>query len=360
MTRRSALAAALTVTVALLAGACGTDDNTAKTIGRRPAATPGAGRNDSATLAGAGSTFVATIVQEWIKQYGPQAPGVTVNYQPVGSGAGIQQLSSKTVDFAGSDVPLKDSEVAATGGPGAVVEIPWTAGGLAVEYNLPGVKDLRLSPVALAGIFAGSVTRWNDPAIKSDNPGAALPATGISVVHRSDGSGTTQVFTDFLRAAAPELWAFPSGKDWPAGTAGTGAKGSDGVTASVKQTAGSIGYSEVSFPKQAGLGVALVGNKAGTFLGPAAKAVSAALAEATVNTDGTLKLNYTPAGAGAYPISTTSYLLFYRAGADAARDVALRHFAEWVLTDGQGLAESIDYAPLPANVLGPALAAVKT
>jgi phosphate transport system substrate-binding protein len=284
---------------------------------------------------------------------------VTLNYQSVGSGAGIQQLTSKTVDFAGSDVPLKDSEVAATGGPGAVVQIPWTAGGLAVEYNLREVKDLRLSPAALAGIFAGTVTRWNDPAIRTDNPGVALPASGIQVVHRSDGSGTTQVFTDFLKAAAPELWTFPSGKDWPAGTAGTGAKGSDGVTASVQQSPGSIGYSEVSFPKQAGLGVALVGNRAGRFLAPAAPAVSAALAEATVNPDGTLKLNYTPTGAGAYPISTTSYLLFYRQGADPARDVALRHFASWVLADGQALAEGLDYAPLPASVLGPAVDAVK-
>lgn len=359
MTGRSGLAAVLAVTVALVAGACGTDDNTAKTIGRRPPTTAGPGRNDSATLAGAGSTFVATIVQEWIKQYGPQAPGVTLNYQPVGSGAGIQQLTSKTVDFAGSDVPLKDSEVAATGGLGAVVEVPWTAGGLAVEYNLPEVKDLRLSAAALAGIFAGSVSRWNDPAIRADNPGAPLPASGIQVVHRSDGSGTTQVFTDFLRAAAPELWGFPSGKDWPAGTAGTGSKGSDGVTASVKQAAGSIGYSEVSFPKQAGLGIALVGNTAGRFLAPEATAVSAALSEATVNPDGTLKLNYTPAGAGAYPISTTSYLLFYRSGADPARDTALRHFAAWVLGDGQALAEGLDYAPLPAGVLGPAAAAVK-
>ncbi len=359
MTGRSGLAGALAVAVVLVAGACGTDDNTARTIGRQAATSPAAGRDDHATVAGAGSTFVATIVQEWIKRYGPVAPGVTLNYQPVGSGAGIQQLASRTVDFAGSDVALTAGEVAASGGPGAVVAVPWTAGGLAVEYNLPAVKELRLSPAALARIFAGSLTRWNDPAITADNPGAVLPARGIDVVHRSDGSGTTQVFTDYLRAAAPEVWTFGGGKDWPAGTAGTGAKGSDGVTAAVKQSTGSIGYSEVSFPKQSGLGIALVRNQAGRFVGPAAASVSAAVAEATVKPDGTLALDYTPAGADAYPISTASYLLFYGAGADPGRSTALRHFAAWALTDGQALAEGLDYAPLPADVVGPALATVK-
>jgi len=362
MTTRPALAAGtLTLALALVTAGCGTDDNTARTAPRPGGATtaPAAGAGDTATLSGAGSTFVATLAQEWIKQYRSQAPGVTVNYQPVGSGAGIQQLTSKTVDFAGSDVALKESEVAATGGPGAVVQIPWTAGGVAVEYNLPEVKDLRLSPTVLAGIFAGTVSRWNDPAIKADNPTAALPGSGIQVVHRSDGSGTTQVFTDFLRATAPETWTFPSGKDWPSGTAGTGAKGSDGVTASVKQSTGSIGYSELSFPKQAGLGVASVANKAGRFVTPTAKAVSAALAAATINADGTLKLNFTPDSPEAYPVTTTSYLLFYSAGTDPAKDTALKHFALWALLEGQKLAEGLDYAPLPPTILGAALGAVK-
>jgi phosphate transport system substrate-binding protein len=359
MTRRLVAAGAATLALALLATGCGTDDNTAKTLGTTPSANTSAGADDHATLAGAGSTFVATLAQEWIKQYRSQAPGVTLNYQPVGSGAGIQQLTSKTVDFAGSDVPLKPSEADASGGPGAVTQIPWTAGGVAVEYNVPEVKDLRLSPPALAGIFAGTITKWNDPAIKADNPSASLPASGIQVVHRSDGSGTTQVFTEFLKAAAPDTWAFPTGKDWPAGTAGTGAKGSDGVTAAVKQAPGSIGYSELSFPKQAGLGVALVRNKAGQFAAPTAKGVTAAVAGATVNPDSTLTLNYTPDSADAYPVSTVTYLLFYKAGTDPAKDTALKHFAAWVLLDGQKLAEGLDYAPLPPNVLGAALGAVK-
>ncbi len=358
MTSRRAVVLALALAVGATP-ACGTDDNTARLNAGRTVREPVVGKDDQATLSGAGATFPATLVQEWIKQYRPLVPGVTVNYQPIGSGAGIQQLTSKTVDFAGSDVPLKASEVGATGGPGAVVQVPWTAGAVAIEYNLPGVVGLRLTAEALAGIFAGTITRWNDVAIKADNPGASLPASGIQVVHRSDGSGTTQVFTDYLKAVAPAIWTFPSGKDWPADTAGTGAKGSDGVTAAVKQSAGAIGYSEPSFPKQAGLGIATVGNAAGRFVGPDAKAVSAALAAATVTPEGTLKLNFAPASPDAYPISSVSYLMFYRSAPDPAKDAALRHFAAWALTEGQALAEGLDYAPLPEPVQVSALGAVK-
>jgi len=360
MKRRQAAVLALTWILGLSgATACGTDDNSARLSARRSTAGPVAGADDSATLSGGGSTFQATLVQEWIKQYRSLAPGVTVNYQPIGSGAGIQQLTSKTVDFAGSDVPLKDSEVAATGGPGAVVQVPWTAGGVAVGYNLPGVAGLRLTAEALAGIFAGRITRWNDAAIKVENPSASLPASGIQVVHRSDGSGTTQVFTDYLKVAAPAEWTFPSGKDWPAGTAGTGAKGSDGVTAAVKQSVGAIGYAEPSYPKQAGLGIATIRNEAGRYVGPDAKAVSAALAAASVNPDGTLRLNFAPVSPDAYPISSTSYLLFYRSGSDPAKDAALKHFVAWALTVGQEFAEDLDYAPIPETVQVTALGAVK-
>lgn len=351
--------AAVALLVALAAGACGTDDNSSRLSAGRRTGAPVAGADDRATLSGAGATFPATIIQEWIKQYGPLAPGVTVNYQPIGSGAGIQQLVSKTVDFAGSDVPLKSSEVEATGGAGAVVQIPWTAGGVAVEYNLPGVEGLRLTPRALAGVFAGRITKWNDPAIKSENPSASLPGSGIQVVHRSDGSGTTQVFTEYLKVVAPDVWTFTSGKDWPADTPGTGAKGSDGVTAAVKQSVGAIGYAEPSYPKQAGLGMATVRNAAGRFVTPEAKAVSAALAAGTVRPDGSLALNFTAPSPEAYPISSASYLMFYRAASDLDRDTALRHFAEWALTDGQELAEDLDYAPLPEPVQVAALAAVK-
>ena len=349
----------MAVAVVLATAGCGTDDNSERLGAGRRTGGPVPGAEDQATLSGAGATFPATLVQEWIKHYSALAPGVTINYQPIGSGAGIQQLTAGTVDFAGSDVPLKDSEVAATGGPGAVVQVPWTAGGVAVEYNLPGVRELRLTPAALAGMFAGRITRWDDPAIKAGNPNASLPASGIQVVHRSDGSGTTQVFTEYLHAVAPDVWTFPTGKDWPAGTAGTGAKGSDGVTAAVKQSPGAIGYAEPSYPKQAGLGVATIRNAAGRYVAPTAGAVSAALAAATVRPDGALDLNYAPTDPGAYPISTASYLMFYRSAPDAAEAEALRNFVTWALTEGQELAEGLDYAPLPEPVQAAALAAVR-
>jgi phosphate transport system substrate-binding protein len=355
---RSRLAAVLVLTVVAATG-CGTDDNSARLSAGRVPSAPVAGAGDRATLSGAGATFPATLVQEWIKHYGPLAPGVTINYQPIGSGAGIQQLTSKTVDFAGSDVALKPSEVEATGGAGAVVQVPWTAGAVAVEYNLAGVEALRLTPQVLVGLFAGRITKWNDPAIRAENANAPLPDSGIQVVHRSDGSGTTQVFTDYLKAVAPDVWTYPSGKEWPAGTPGTGAKGSDGVTAAVKQSPGSIGYSEPSYPKQAGLGMATIRNEAGRFAAPDAKAVSAALASATVKPDGSLALNFKAPSPESYPISSASYLMFYGAGTDPARDTALRHFAAWALTDGQDLAEGLDYAPLPEPVQVAALGAVK-
>jgi phosphate transport system substrate-binding protein len=228
-----------------------------------------------------------------------------------------------------------------------------------VAYNLAEMKDLRLSPSTLAGIFAGRISRWDDAAIRADNPGIRLPTAGIQVVHRSDGSGTTQVFTEYLKAVAPEVWAFPTGKDWPAGTTGTGAKGSDGVTAAVKQSPGAIGYSELSFPVQAGLGVAAIRNKAGQYVEPTAAGVSTAIGAAVVSSDMTLKVNYDPDGAGAYPISTVSYLLFYRAGTDAAKDASLKHFATWALTEGQDLAEELDFAPLPEPIVASALGSVR-
>ncbi|MEN3315992.1 MAG: phosphate transport system substrate-binding protein [Acidimicrobiaceae bacterium] len=348
--------------LALLGTACeaanpsATDTRATGTAGTAPA-NAAAGAKDTASLSGAGSTFVQSMLQEWIKQYARVAPGVSINYQGVGSGAGIQQLTSKTVDFAGSDVALKAGEKAATGGPGAVVAVPWVAGGIAVEYNLAKVKSLKLSPDTVAGIFSGRIAKWNDAAIKADNPGAPLPKVGIQVVHRSDGSGTTQVFTSYLKAAAaPGRWNFPTDKDWHA-PAGTGAKGSDGVTQAVKQSPGAIGYADVSFPKLSSLGMVEIRNQAGQFVAPTAAGVTAALAEATPKDDGSLTMNYTPTAPTAYPISTTTYLLFARAG-DPTKTQALRHFAQWALTDGQNLTESLDYAPLPPPIVTAALASV--
>jgi phosphate transport system substrate-binding protein len=342
--------------VALVTAGCGSDDNSTTSTSSGPSTTA-VGANDAASLSGAGSTFVAPLVTEWIKSYKSAAPGVSLNYQPVGSSAGIEQLKGKTTtQFAGSDVVLSSQQQTDLGGPDATYQIPWSGGGIAIEYNLPAVTDLKLTPEALAGIFAGKITKWDAPEIKADNPGA--PSTAIQVEHRSDGSGTTAVLTGFLSAAAPSVWTYGSGKDWTS-PAGTGSKGSDQVTAAVKANEGAIGYAELSYPKQASLGVATIKNRAGQFTGPTPKAVSAALASATVNPDLTVKLNFTPPSPDAYAISTVTYVVFYKAG-DPNVSTALKHFVQWALTAGQASSEGLDYAPLPEAIATPAINAVKT
>lgn len=353
-----------TVVLATLAGACGTDSNTSAKggDGGGSATTVAASKVDCATgsVSGAGSTFVQTIAQQWIKDFGAECGDATVNYQGVGSGAGIQQLTAGTVDFAGSDVVMKPEEQAAAEAKvGPVLHIPWSAGGIAVEYNLKGVSDLKFTPEALAGIFAGKITKWDDPAIKSANAGADLPATSIQVVHRSDGSGTTAAFTSYLTAAAPSAWTFGSGKEieWPTGQ---GAKGSDGVTAAVKQADGAIGYAEVSFAKGAGLGIAKVKNAAGNFVAPEGKAVSAALESAKVPADLKVAVDYAPTAATAYPISTTTFVIVPKKPVDAARAKLIKAFVLYALGAGQNSADSLYYAPLPAPLAEQAKAAAES
>jgi phosphate transport system substrate-binding protein len=328
------------VAVTLAVGACGSD-NQAKSP--KPAASASCA---TGAISGAGSTFVQTIAQQWIKDFGRACPGATVNYQGVGSGAGIQQLTAGTVDFAGSDVKMKPTEQAAAEAKnGPVLTIPWSAGGIAVEFHVSGVSDLNLTAATLAGVFAGKIAKWNDPAIKADNPGASLPSTGIQVVHRSDGSGTTAAFTTYLAAAAPQVWAAGSGKDvaWPTGQ---GAKGSDGVTGAVKQTDGAIGYAEVSFAKGAGLSMAKIKNNAGRFAAPTGEAVSAFLANAS--------------DPKAYPISTQTYVLVPKKPADAGKAALLKAFVLYALNQGQATADSLSYAPLPASIVDQAKADAQT
>ncbi|HEV7886066.1 MAG TPA: phosphate ABC transporter substrate-binding protein PstS, partial [Acidimicrobiales bacterium] len=284
---------------------------------------------------------------QWIKDFGSACPGATVNYQGVGSGAGIQQFIAGTVDFAGSDVKLKPEEQTAAeakaGGP--VLQIPWSAGGIAVEYNLKGVSGLKLTPATVAGIFAGKIATWDDAAIKADNSGVTLPSTGIQVVHRSDGSGTTSAFTTYLKTEAPTVWTYGAGKDvpWPTGQ---GAKGSDGVTGAVKQTEGAIGYAEVSFAKGAGLGIAQIKNKAGSFTPPEGKNVSAALADPTDPT--------------AYPITTSTYVIVAKSPADAAKGKLLRAFILYAVGPGQNSADKLYYAPLPSTLVTEATTAAES
>jgi len=352
------LAIAAILPLAALTAACGTDDNT---IGANAAQSDNADGNAgpcaTGSISGAGATFPATIIQQWIKDFGVQCPGANVNYQSVGSGAGIQQFTAGTVDFGASDVPMKpDEQAAAEAKHGPVLHIPWTAGGIAVEYNLAGVRNLQLSPATLAGIYAGTIKTWDDPAIKADNAGTTLPSTGIQVVHRSDGSGTTAVFTEYLTAVAPTVWTAGAAKDvkWPTGQ---GAKGSDGVTAAVKQTNGAIGYSEVSYAKGANLGIVKIKNAAGNFVGPDAAAVSAALAAAEVGADLKLKVNYNPTAPDAYPISTTSYLLVAKTTPKAAM---VKSFVLYAIGAGQFKADSLAYAPLPATITTQAKTAIES
>jgi phosphate transport system substrate-binding protein len=347
------LAGAAVIAAALVAGGCGTDDNSTPVAAANPDCASG-------TISGAGSTFAQTIVQQWVKEYGAACPGATVNYQGVGSGAGIQQLTAGTVDFAGSDVAMKpDEETAAKAKVGSVLHIPWSSGGIAVEYNLSGVHDLKLTGATVAGIFAGKITKWDDPLIKASNAGVTLPAKPIQVVHRSDGSGTTAAFTAYLTSAAPSVWTVGSAKDvaWPTGQ---GAKGSDGVSAAVKQADGAIGYAEVSFAKGASLGVAKVENASGSFVGPEGKAVADALAEAEVPTDLKLKVNYSPKAASAYPISTTTFVIVPTKPTDATKAKLLKSFILFALTKGQKSADALSYAPLPASLLGQASTAAAT
>jgi phosphate transport system substrate-binding protein len=333
---------AVALAAALGLGACGSGSETAAPT-TEPANAAAADGCATGTISGAGSTFVQPIVQQWIKDYGQRCPEATITYQGVGSGAGIQQLTSGTIDFAGSDVQMKADELAAAKATvGDVVQIPWSAGGIAVEMNLPGLTSVDLTPDAVAGIFTGAIKRWDDPVIAATNPNVKLPSLPVQVIHRSDGSGTTAAFTAFLAQAAPKTWTLGTGKevDW---STGQGAKGSDGVTAVVKQTAGAVGYAEVSFARSAGLAVARVQNRAGAFTAPDAHAVSAGLESADA-----------PTG---YPISTATYLLVPRK-LSAEKAALVSSFARYALGDGQRAADPLGYAPVPGQLAEEALTAI--
>jgi len=353
--RRGLWLVAVLAVLSMVATACGSDNNK-KSSSSSGTTVPIA--CDPGTISGAGSTFVQNIAQQWIKDFQAKCSGATVTYQGVGSGAGIQQFTAGTIDFGGTDVPMSATEEqGALAKGGQVTTIPWSGGGIAVEYNLSGVSNLKLSPETLAGIFAGKIKTWGDKAIKDDNAGVTLPSTGIQVVHRSDGSGTTAAFTGYLTAVDPAVWTAGAAKDvpWPTGQ---GAKGSDGVTAAVKQTAGAIGYAEVSFAKGAKLGIASIKNVSGAFVQPDAKNVTAALAEAQIPPDLKIKPNYKPTGADAYPISTPTFALAFSKQKDPAKGKVLKDFLIYAVGPGQASAETLFYAPLPSEIQTKAKAAV--
>ena len=298
-------------------------------------------------LTGAGATFPFPIYDKWFHEYAATRH-VQINYQPIGSGGGIKQLTEGTVDFGATDAPMSDAELAKAKGP--VMHIPTVLGAVVVTYNVPELKQqLRLDGTTLAAIFLGEITKWNDARITRLNPGAKLPAADILVVHRSDGSGTSYVFTDYLTKVSAGWAAKPGkGKDvqWPIGLGG---KGNDGVTGQVKQLPGSIGYVELAYAKQNKLPYAAMRNASGAFVSPTIEAVTAAAAGAKLPANTDYRVSIVDAtGKGAYPISSFTWLLVYEKQADAEKGRKLLDFVRWALTDGEKSASSLDYAPIPA------------
>jgi len=305
-----------------------------------------------ADLTGAGATFPYPLYSKWFDAYATKS-GVKINYQSIGSGGGIRQLSEQTVDFGASDAPMSDAELAkAKGGP--VLHIPTVLGAVVVTYNLPQLtKPLRLDGATLADVFLGEITKWNDARIAALNPGAKLPDVDVLVVHRSDGSGTSYVFTDYLASVSP-AWAAKPGKgkevQWPVGLGG---KGNEGVAGQVKQLPGSIGYIELAYAKQNKLAFADIRNAKGQFVTPSIAAVTAAAAGAAAALPATTDYRVSivnAAGAGAYPISSFTWLLVYKTQPDAVKGKKLLDFVRWALVDGEKSAATLDYAPLPPTM----------
>jgi len=317
--------------------------------------------SQSVDLTGAGATFPYPLYSKWFSQYA-NLTGVKINYQSIGSGGGIRQLSEETVDFGASDSPMSDEELTkAKGGP--VLHIPTVLGAVVVTYNLPALNaPINLTPQVIAEIFSGRIKKWNDTPIASLNPGLTLPGSDILVVHRSDGSGTTYIFTDYLTKAAPAWKAVGKGKEvkWPVGLGG---KGNEGVAGQVKQTPGAIGYVELAYAKQNKLPIAAIRNKDGKFVIASVPAVTAAAAGAAKtlppNTDYRISIVDAP-GADSYPIASFTWILAYQKQKDPAKGKKLVDFLEWALTDGEKEAPPLDYAPLPAEMATNVRARLKT
>ncbi|MBU3665039.1 MAG: phosphate ABC transporter substrate-binding protein PstS [Chthoniobacterales bacterium] len=299
-------------------------------------------------LSGAGATFPAPLYQRWAVEYNKQVPSIQVNYQSVGSGAGVKNFLQGVVDFGASDAAMTDEEIADA--PRGAVLVPATAGSIVLAYNLPGITNLKLSRAALAGIFLGKITKWNDPAIVGANPGMALPDRPVNVAYRSDGSGTTYVFTQHLSAISPEFdeqIGFDKSVAFPAGIGG---KGNEGVTALVKQAPGTIGYVEYGYAEQNGLTVASIENKAGNFIVPTPESGAAALA--SVELPENLRIwPVDPTTPDAYPITTFTWILLAKKYDDPAKAKALKDFVSYGLTEGQSLSVQLGYIPLPEAVV---------
>jgi phosphate transport system substrate-binding protein len=304
---------------------------------------------------GAGATFPYPIYSKWFDEYHKSHGNSQINYQSVGSGAGIKQVIEGTVDFGASDGPMNDDQLKAyqdKHGSG-ILHFPSVLGAAVPSYNVPGVTaSLNFTPEALAGIFLGRVTKWNDPAIAAANKGVSLPANDIVVVHRSDGSGTTYIWTDYLSKVSDD-WKNKVGKgtsvNWPVGLGG---KGSEGVSGLIKQTPNSIGYVELTYAAQNNIAFGTVKNSAGKFVKADLTSVSAAAAASAKTIPNDFRVSITnPPGANAYPISSFTWLLIPAKFSDTGKRDALKDFLKWALTDGQNYAEALSYAKLPKEVV---------
>lgn len=341
------IAAAAALTAAVL-GAAGCSSGASKGAADTSHTTSSGG----VALTGAGATFPYPIYNKWFSDYAAKT-GVKINYQDIGSGGGIRQLSEQTVDFGASDAPMTDQELAqARGGP--IMHFPTVIGAVAIAYNLPNLtQPVRLSGSVVADIFLGKLTKWSDSRIAALNPGVKLPATDILVAHRTEASGTTFIFTSYLAAVSPAWKAGPGAAkavQWPVGLGG---KGNEGVSGTIKQTPGAIGYVELAYAKQNKLATADVQNAAGQFVAPsiegATAAAQGAVASLPKNTDYRISI-INAAGPTSYPIASFTWLLVYRNMPDAAKAKNLTDFLRWAYTDGESEASTLDYAPLPASM----------
>lgn len=335
-------------------GGDGSGEEAAKKGAVESASPPKAG---PISLNGAGATFPYPLYSKWMSEYARLHPDVLINYQSIGSGGGIRQISAKTVDFGATDAPMTSEEEAKA--PGKLVHIPMTLGAVSVAYSIPGVTEVKLDPEVLAAIFLGTVTKWNDKKIAASNAGVKLPDTAIVVAYRSDGSGTTAVFTDYLAKVSPE-WKDKVGVGksvkWPVGL---GAKGNEGVTGQIKTTPGTIGYVELAYAAQNALSTVALKNAAGKYVKPDLAAITAAAAG--IEMPDTLHVSIANApGETAYPISAFTYLLVYEDAPDAVKGKAIAKFVWWAIHDGQAFAEALHYAPLPGPVVTKVEARLKT
>jgi phosphate transport system substrate-binding protein len=321
---------------------------------------PAAGSTGTVQINGAGATFPFPIYSKWFDEYHKLHPDVQINYQSVGSGAGIRQLVNQTVFFGATDGPMTDEQQ--QGAPGKVLHLPTVLGAVVPVYRLDKVdQQLKFSGQVLADIFLGKITRWNDPAIAKLNGGVALPDSNITVVHRSDGSGTTYVWVDYLAKVSPEWQAKVGVGTSPSWPVGVGGKGNEGVSGLVTQTPGSIGYIELVYALQNKISHGQVQNPSGEFVTASVESVSAAAAAAAATMPADFRVSITnAAGPGAYPVSSFTWMLFYENPSDKVQAKAMTDFMRWALTDGQKFATELGYATLPKAVVQLEMAALDT